>query len=110
MEEQTFKVGTDRPVRIEKGVCIGSGATACTGNITNAERLESKASEKMQGSVFPRCQGKSVASKCEAGGTGIRRIKQSRSGGYFMRTWQDLHPVQGHLTSCCVEQRSKWAR
>lgn len=92
MEEQTFKVGTDRTVRDKKGVCVGGGATACIGNITNTEGLGSKASEKMQGPVFPRRQGKSVASKCEAGGTGIHRIKQSQSRSYYMRVWQDLHP------------------
>lgn len=99
-----FKVGSDRPVRAEKGVCVGGGATACVGTITNAERLESKALEEMQRPVFPRCQGKSVASKCEAGGIGIHRIKQSQSGSYCMRTWQDLHPVQGHQL---LEQSSK---
>lgn len=49
-------------------MCVGGGATACVGNITNAERLGNKALEEMQGPVFPRCQGKSVASKCEAVG------------------------------------------
>lgn len=72
-----FKVKSDRSVRAEKGVCVGGGATACVGTITNAERLGSKALEEMQGPVFPRCQGKSVASKCEAGGIGIHRIKQA---------------------------------
>lgn len=84
-------------------MCVGGGATACVGNITNAERLGYKASEKMQGPVFPRCQGKSVASKCEAGGIGICRIKQSQSGSYYMRTWQDLHPGQGHQLLCEAE-------
>lgn len=85
MEELTFNVGTERSMKAENGVSVVNGATACIGNITIAERPGSKTSEKMQRLVFPRCQGKSVAQKCESGGLGIHRTEQSQSGSVYMR-------------------------